>query len=242
LELGTFEVKKLLYIARIQALAVLLLMLLALAPAMAQIAVPKNVVYQGDTTTLSVTEFPYETYSWELYNDSTVDFAQTPGACPTNLADFVGGNIGHSVQVEWKEPGIYFYKVTAWNITGCTNNLRIGVMKVLEALPKAVLEVNPDSICEGEWADLTVEFSARGPWSMKLQAKDLKTGIASIEIFKDIQETDNPFHIPVGPKTTTEYTVIEVSNKFGVQTEPSNLVKLTVHPLPPKTPIYLKKP
>ena len=242
MEPGTFEVKKILYIARIQALAVLLLLLLALAPAMAQIAVPRYVVFQGETTTLSVIEVPYESYSWELYNDSTVDFASVPGTCPPALADFVGGNIGPSVQVEWNEPGIYFYKVTAWNITGCTNNIRIGIMKVLEALPKAVLEVNPDSICEGEWADLTVEFSARGPWNMKLQAKDLKNGTVSVEVFNNILETDNPLHIPVGPKTTTEYTVIEVSNKFGVQPEPSNLVKLTVHPLPQKTPIYLKKP
>lgn len=212
-------------------------MLLALAPAMAQ-----NVVYQGDTTTLSVTEFPYETYSWELYNDSTVDFAQVPGACPTNLADFVGGNIGPSVQVEWKEPGIYFFKVTAWGITGCTNNLGVGIVKVLPSIPTAVVLVNPDSICEGEFADLVVEFTARGPWNMKLQARDLKNGTVSIEVFNNIQKTDNPIHIPVGPKATTEYTVIEVSNKYGVQTEPSNLVILTVHPLPLKTPIYLKKP
>jgi hypothetical protein len=230
------------YIARFRALAIILLLLLALAPAMAQIAVPKYVVYQGETTTLGVVEVPGETYSWELYNDSTVDFAITPGACPTNLADFVGGNIGPSVQVEWKEPGIYFYKVTAWSITGCTNNIRIGVMKVLESPPKAVLEVNPDSICEGEWAELIVEFSAKGPWNMRLQALDPESGTASIEVFTNIQETDNPLRIPVGPKTTTEYTVIEVSNKFGVQTEPSNLVKLTVHPLPLKTPIYVKKP
>lgn len=230
------------YIARYQSLAVLLLLLLALAPAMAQIAVSKYVVYQGDTTTLSVIEVPYESYSWELYNDSTVDFAQVPGACPPALADFVGGNTGSSVQVEWKEPGIYFYKVTAWNITGCTNNIRIGIMKVLEALPKAVLEVNPDSICEGEWAELVVEFSARGPWTMKLQTKDLINGTITTQDYGPVQEADNPLRIPVGPKTTTEYTVIEVSNKFGVQTEPSNLVKLTVHPLPQRTPIYLKKP
>lgn len=226
------------YIARYQSLAVLLLLLLALAPARAQIAVSKYVVYQGDTTTLSVTEVPYETYSWELYNDSTVDFAQVPGACPTSLADFVGGNIGSAVQVNWKEPGLYFYKVTAWNITGCTNNIRIGMIKVLKALPTAHLELNPDSICEGEAAELEITFTEASPWKITLQAKD----IDGIHLTDYSGITDNPNKIIVNPILTTEYTVIEVSNVNGVQKKPSNSVILTVHPLPAKTPIYLKNP
>jgi hypothetical protein len=224
-----------LYIARYPALAVLLFLLLALAPAMAQ-----NVVYQGQTTQLGVTQEPGDTYVWELYNDSTVNFAKVPGACPTNLADFVGGNTGAVVSVEWKKPGTYFFKVTALNITGCTTNLRVGKMKVLPSLPKAELEINPLEICVGESAELKVKFSGKDPWSMKLQAKD-KDGI-TVTDYSGINASGNPLPIPVNPKTTTEYTVIEVSNVFGVQTIPSNSVTLTVHPLPEKTPIYLKIP
>ena len=229
--------RKLLYIARYTALAVLLLLLLALAPAMAQ-----NVVSQGDIDTLAVVEVLGETYSWELYNDSTVDFAKVPGACPPALADFVGGNIGPSVRVEWKEPGIYFFKVNAWNVSGCTNNIKIGIVKVLPSLPKAVLELNPLEICEGEWAELLVTFSGPGPWNMTLLVKDLAFGTSEIRNYSGIDEANNPFPISVSPKTRTEYTVIEVSNKYAVQTNPSNSVTLTVHPLPQKTPIYLKTP
>lgn len=229
---------RLLYIARYPALAVLLLLLLALAPALAQ-----TVVYQGQTTQLGVTQKPGDTYVWELYNDSTVNFAKVPGACPTNLAGFVGGNTGATVSVEWKEPGTYFFKVIAWNITGCTNNLRVGIVKVLPSLPKAELDINPVEICEGDPpVDLIVKLSGKDPWSMKLQSKDLATGITTVELISGIAASNNPLRIPVNPITTNEYTVIEVSNVFGVQTIPSNSVTLTVHPLPEKTPIYLKIP
>ena len=225
--------KKLLYIARYAAIAVLLLLLSALAPARAQ-----NVVYQGETSKLAVDSMPGETYSWELYNDSTVDFAKVPGACPPALADFVSGNAKASVDVLWKEPGIYFFKVTAWNVSGCTNNIKIGIMKVLAALPTAVIEVDPDSVCEGDWAELIVTFTKDAPWAIKLQAKDVN----GTTVTEYGPTSDNPYHIPIGPKLTTEYTVIEVSNVRGVQKKPSNVVILTVHPLPKRTAIYLKSP
>jgi hypothetical protein len=235
LELETNIVKKLLYIALYPALAALLLLLLAMAPVLAQ-----TVVYQGQVTPLSVDQKSGDTYAWELYNDGTVDFAKVPGACPTNLADFVGGNTGATVSVEWKEPGIYFFKVTAFNITGCTMNLSVGIVKVLPSLPKAVIDIDPADICIGESAELKVTFSGKDPWSMKLQAKD-KNGIVVTD-YNGVSAFGNPLKIPINPKLTTKYTVIEVSNVYGVQTIPSNSVTLTVHPLPEKTPIYLKKP
>ena len=225
--------KRLLYIARYKALAVLLLLLLALAPAMAQ-----NVVYQGQTTQLGVDQKPGDTYEWVLYNDSTVNFVQVNGVTSAAYADIVGGNNTAIINVQWNQPGEYFFKVTAKS--SCTNNLKIGKMKVLPSLPKAELEINPEEICEGESAELKVIFSGKDPWSMKLQAKD-KNGIV-VSDYNGINASGNPLNIPVNPKTTTEYTVIEVSNIFGVQTIPSNSVTLTVHPLPQKTGIYLKKP
>jgi hypothetical protein len=226
---------KFLYIARYPALAVLLLCLSALAPANAQ-----NVVYQDDITPLDVKPQPGDVYIWELYNDSTVDFAVVPGACPTSLADFVGGNVGSTVQVEWKEPGIYFYKVTGMNASGCTMNIAIGKIKVKPAIPWAELKLDPIEICEGESAEIMVTFYGRAPWNMKLQATDLVSGKSVVLSYSGILKTDNPFPIKVSPKASTEYTVIEVSNKYGATTVPSNPVTLTVHPLPKNTAIYLK--
>lgn len=116
---------RLLYIARYLALAVWLLLLQALAPAMAQ-----NVVSEGSVSPLSVEQKPGDTYTWELY-DTAVDFAQVIyGNCPVASADFVGSNQGASVQVLWKKAGDYFFKVTARDALGCTNNIKIGRMKV----------------------------------------------------------------------------------------------------------------
>ncbi len=228
---------RLLYIARYPALAILLLLLLAWTPVLAQ-----NVVYQGDITKLEVEEVPGETYTWELYNDSTVDFAKVPGMCPTDMADFFGGNIGASVQVEWKEPGLYFFKVTAWNVAGCTNNINVGKMKVKPAIPWAVITINPTEICVGESSELLVTFGGKAPWKMKLQATDLVSGTSVVQVYTGITLASLPFPIPVNPNGSTEYTVIEVSNKYAVQTDPSNSVTLTVHPLPKNSPIYVKKP
>jgi predicted secreted protein len=225
------------HIARFVALAVLLLLLQALAPARAQ-----NVVNQGETSTLAVQQEPGDTYLWELYSDSTVNFAKIAGDCPPAKADFVGSNTGTNVNVQWKEPGTYFYKVTAYNITGCTSNLRVGKMKVIPSLPKAHLKINPEEICvDDPDAELLVTIKGKAPWNMILQIEDLASGKASTVIYSDIDAADNPFKIVANQKATSIYTIIEISNIYGVQTIPSNSVTLTVHPLPKSTPIYLKK-
>lgn len=101
----------------------------------------------GDTTTLSVSEVSSDTYTWELYDVSqNVNFATTAGNCPASKAQFVGGNIGNSVQVQWLVPGEYFYKVTAQN--SCSNNIKIGRIVVLktEEPPPPTVEIVYD--CE----------------------------------------------------------------------------------------------
>lgn len=229
-----------LYITRNKVLAVFVLMLLAMAPAVAQ-----TIVYQGETSTLSVNQLSGDTYSWELYDDGTVDFAKTAGITSSaSYATFVGGNVGASVQVKWLKPGTYFFKVTAFDITGCTNNLKVGIIKVKASLPTAELAISPTEICNDgvSIAQLEIKFSGPGPWNIILQKRDMISGNTSTEVYSGIPESDNPKFLPVSPNVTTEYTVIEISNANSTNTVPSNPVTLTVHPLPEKTPIYLKKP
>ena len=92
---------KVFHIARYSALVALLL--LALAPAMAQ-----NVVHKGETTVISIDIAPGETAAWELYTDSTVNFATTPGETSPSYAEFVGGTTSTTATILWKEPGVYF--------------------------------------------------------------------------------------------------------------------------------------
>jgi len=113
---------------------VMLPLLFALAPAMAQ-----TVVYQGEITPLSVVEVPGNTYEWELYSDLTVDFAKTAGNCPASAATFVGSNTTASTNVNWLQPGIYFYKITVHDATQCVMNFKIGMIKVIIVDLKAII-------------------------------------------------------------------------------------------------------
>ncbi len=116
------------------ALTVIVPLLLALAPAMAQ-----TVVYQSKTIPLSVVAVPGHTYEWELYNDPSVNFATVPGNCPVESATFIGGNTGASVNVQWLKTGIYFFKVTARDALGCAMNLKVGMIKVVPIDIEAII-------------------------------------------------------------------------------------------------------
>ncbi len=115
-------------------LAVLLPLLLVMAPAMAQ-----NVVYQGTTTILAVVQERNDTYDWELYSDGTVNFATVSGNCPPSKANFTGGHLGASVEVNWKETGTYFFRVIARDAIGCAMNLKVGMVTVINVEVEAII-------------------------------------------------------------------------------------------------------
>ena len=119
-------------------------------------------------------------------------------------------------------------------------NLKVGIMRVLPSLPTAVIEVKPEEICIGEWAELLVTFTGKAPWNFKLQEKD--NDETRVVEYSGIGDADNPYTIRINPATTTEYTVIEVSDARAVNTKPSDPVILTVNPLPVSSPIYLHEP
>jgi len=222
--------KKLLYIVRRIALTVLLLMLLALANTMAQ-----NVVYKGDTTPLAVDSLPGNNYSWDLYRDSTINFATTPGDIPGTSFEFIGGNTGARVNVKWLVTGIYFFKVTAYDITGCTINLAVGKINVRESMPTAILiPPNPDGICLGQTAMLEVNLTGAGPWSLTY------TDGTNSWTVKDIN--DSKYLLSVSPKVLTNYWITEVSDGNGKNTEPSAKVFIDVYPLPVISKIYPNSP
>ena len=217
---------QLLYIARYKALAVLLLLLLALAPAMAQL-----VVYQGETTTLSVEQKAQDYYVWELYDDPTVDFAKVPGNCPVTSATFVGSNVGASVQVQWLKPGTYFFKVTGYDVTGCTNNLEIGMVEVKPSIPTAeLLQPEPDWICIGEKASLEVKLTGVSPWEITYTDGTSFWTVSNI--------TESAYNLQVSPTSTTQYWITSVKDVNGTNLAPSARVVVVVNPKPDISKIY----
>jgi len=64
---------------------------------------PHFVTNKNEITVLSIDSISGDSYIWELYNDSTVNFAVDPGVTGSAaFAEFVGSNIGASVSVRWK--------------------------------------------------------------------------------------------------------------------------------------------
>jgi len=215
-----------LYIARYKALAVLLFMLLALAPAMAQL-----VVYQGETSTLAVVQEPGETYRWELYDDGTIDFATVPGNCPVTSATFVGGNTGVSVDVKWLQPGIYYYKVTALDILGCTNNFKIGMVEVKPSMPTAEMnQPEPDWMCIGEKALIEIKLTGVSPWEI------IYTDGSSFWTVSNI--IASTYNLQVSPPSTTQYWITSVKDVNATNLTPSARVVVVVNPKPDISKIY----
>jgi len=160
-------------------LVMMLPLLFALAPAMAQ-----TVVYQGAITPLSVVEVPGNTYEWELYSDLTVDFAKVPGNCPVNAATFTGGNTSPRVNVNWLQTGIYFYKITVHDATQCVMNFKIGMIKVIPVDLKAVISgVTLAGACQQVNLDASKSVGdiVKYEWSLLNQGGTLtrKTGITT---------------------------------------------------------------
>lgn len=217
---------------------VILPVLLTVAPAIAQ-----TPVYQGQTTEIGVEPKPGDTYTWEIYNDSTINFATVAGtAVADGKASFVDGiNTGPTVQVTWLEPGIYFFKVTAVDIAGCTNNLQIGRIKIRESLPTAELNLDPNEICINDDALIIVTLTGNPAWEITVEESDLDGNVTGYNTYSGIEADENPYEIAVSPMQTTIYRVVQVKDKYGENLDPSNSVSLTVHPLPAKSKIYLKE-
>lgn len=207
------------YIKRL--LLLFMLAVSAMGSAMAQ------TTYQGKIDTLAVVDVPGTTYTWELYSDPPPDFATTPGTVTTE-AVFLGPNTGASVRVQWLVPGTYFAKVTA-SIPGCTNNLRVIRFEVLPAMP--IVTIDPDTICAGDTAYITVGFVSTGPWNFTLTDGTNTWNYTT---------NTTPMVIPVTPAVTTSYWITQVTYiSFGfTYAEPTTPIQVLVHPLPVTSPIY----
>lgn len=194
---------RLLYI-RSLAMAALLLLLLVVAPAAAQ-----NVTYQGETTTLAVEAEPDYNYKWELYNDAIGNLADKPGNAQPSEAVFVGSPNQPSVDVRWLTPGIYYYKITVSDITGCSSNMKIGRMEVKEAKPTATITSDHQTICDGDEAILKVTLTGKGPWDLTYSddAGNLKT-IVGI--------TESEYQLVVKPRVSSEFFITEVKDQNAV--------------------------
>jgi len=212
--------------------------LLAMAPAMAQ----TNTVFVGQTVELGVDSIPGDTYTWELYNTATgINFATDQGNCPQAEAIFTGGDsTGPLVHVVLLKTGTYFYKVTAQR-SGCTMNLKVGIIAAEHPLPSVNLSLSQSSVCIGQSNNLNADFTGTAPFSITYRITNPDGTTQDITINK---LTGNPSLIPFTPTSPGTYTfdVIRVTDAFTTNTAPSNSVTVTVNPKPGSSRIYQYDP
>ncbi len=223
--------KRLIY-HMIRLLLAILPVVLTVASATAQM----RTVYQGETIELSVIQEPGDTYTWDIYNDPSVNFAKVDGNALPDEAEFVGGNTGATVSVRWLKAGIYFYRVLAVDEEGCTNNLKVGMLEVLENLPTAGLVVYPGEICISDPAIITITLTGTPAWSFVLEAVG-EDGVIERTAYT-LEEADNPYEITVSPYQTMTYRITDLKDRYGENLDASEDIQLTVHPIPVNSRIY----
>jgi len=217
----------------VRLLTVALVLLLTAASASAQ----SLTVYAGQTFTFEVdVQFAAEdNITWEIYDNYTgINMAVVPGNCPVTSAFFPSGNTGSTVPITWLAPGMYIVKIEAMN--DCpTNNMKFYLVEVLPTLPTATLVLNPEEVCRGDEADLVITFSGDAPWTFELETND---GVNPPTTTTYGPLSTNPTVIPVSPTRTTTYRVVWITDTNGTNTDPSNVVTLTVKPRPSGSQIY----
>lgn len=218
----------------IRMLLVAIPLLLAMAPVMAQ----TNIVNVGQSIELSVVQMPGDTYNWELYNDVTgVNFATVPGNCPSSEAFFNGGvHTGPVVQVTWLKAGTYFYKVTATK-PGCSMNLKVGKIIVMNNWPTAVFSLSQPSLCVGQSSNIVVNFTGTAPWSLTYRITYPDGSTQSVTV-PNIATT--PLLLPFSPSLPGTYAFELVSITDATGTNPSpppSVLQVVVKPRPVTSPI-----
>ena len=193
----------------------ILLGVLALTSVKAQKHVPYLEIPQCYSYTFAVDRWPGDRYTWDLYRDSTANFAHEDSRLDPIYFDN-GIYEGPSVTLNWMDTGIYFLRVMVWDEVGCTNNLMVFKIKVLPNEPTLVFQ--NDSICEDEVAHVKVVFTGFAPW----EAQYTYTFEDQTMVFNLSGETDEDFvmAIPGLPVGKHEYWVMEVTDQCTVHSYP----------------------
>ena len=99
--------------------------------------VQKFEIGQCERLTLSVVDMPGDRYTWDIYSDPNVNFAQDKG--DLDPVEYFENSMyeGSTVQINSIEPGRYFVRVMVWDDVECTNNLLVYELVVHETKPEA---------------------------------------------------------------------------------------------------------
>ena len=211
-------------------------MALAVATAVAQKPVQHIEVEKCETIEFSVVDWPGDRYTWDLYRDSTVNFAKVDGDVD-RVPYFENGMYeGHTVRVNWLEAGRYFLRVMVWDEATCTNNLLVFLVDVIEILPDAV--VYGDSTCIGDPVLVKVVLSGRGPWDFIYSYSSDANGNTTMSVNLHTTENENIITMPPLPAGLTEVWVDQIITECSENLVPSERGRILIYPKPSQSKIY----
>ncbi len=214
------------------------LVALTVATAAAQKPVQLIEVEKCETMEFSVVDWPGDRYTWDLYRDSTINYAKTKGDVDPASYFEKGMYQGSTVQVHWLDTGRYFLRVMVWNEIECTNNLILFRINVTEVIPMA--EVYGDSTCVGDQSFVRIVFSGHGPWDFKYSYSSDANGntVQSVNFHTESEELTIP--MPPLPVGLTEVWVDEIITQCTINLIPSDRGRIMIYPKPAQSKIYLK--
>jgi hypothetical protein len=206
-----------------------------MATAMAQKPViDMGIIPQCETTIFSVEKWPGDRYTWDIYRDSTTNFAQEKGDVDP-VAYFENSMYeGSTVNVNWLDTGRYFVRVMVWDEVQCTNNLMLFKIQVIDVPPLA--EITGDSLCIGEPAIVRIVLTGRGPYDLTYTWGDGQVLVNMNGI------TEEEFTVPLPPLPVgiTEFWVTQIIDQCSENLVPSEKGRIVIFPKPSQSRIYVK--
>ena len=214
----------------------ILLVALTVADAVAQKTITHIVVNRHDTIEFSVEEWPGDRYTWDIYTDSTLNFAHEHDHLDPAVYFVDGMYEGNTVRVTGLEAGRYFVRVMVWDDVACTNNLLLFIVDILD-IPEA--DLYGDEACFGDPTFLKIVLTGTGPWEI------IYTDGIDSETVNLIGDPGTEIIIPINPFPTkdTEYWISYIKDigSGGENLIPGQKVKVVIYPIPVNSKIYLKK-
>lgn len=217
---------------------ILLAVLVMAFSALAQKEVTHIIAEECETIEFSVVEWPGDRYTWDLYADSSGNFAINKGDLEPVVYFEKGMYEGKTVRVLNLMPGSYFLRVMVWDEVPCTNNLLVFKLTILEHHPYA--ELYGDSLCYGEPIVLKIVFSGPGPWKLIYTYGD---GTDHVNLNNDEWIYENEFEftpiIPPLPVGATDFWILQVTDQCKVEDQIVDKEVVRIFPKPSTSRIYV---
>lgn len=213
----------------------ILLVILTVAPAMAQKPVQHIEVDQCESIEFSVVEWPGDRYTWDLYTElewDTVNFAQQNGNVPPVPFFDKGMYQGSTVTVNWLEPGRYFLRVMVYDEQTCTNNLLVFSVNVNEHKPEATVEGS--EACYGDPVVFKIILTGMGPWDLTYTYGD---GTAVVNL-NGVMEPEQTVTLPPLPTGIFDVWVKTIIDQCTENLIPSEKGRVVIFPKPTNSKIY----